>query len=185
LCGDLGSRNKIDQAQNGTKLCNFECAAAIRCNAVELKSTGVFAGYSQEMDLILSSLLELDLYTLSSSRSPSKQCINLIISRPRVRVLDSFFLYFFLSLDFFFFECSLQSEELFRKLRLSSSIAVALQASQTAIIFYQFSYLIVCCISALIRLQFSSTIVQDQLLTVLLDYYLYLSDFSDFIGKLN
>jgi hypothetical protein len=64
----------------------------------------------------------------------------------------------------------LQLEVSIRKLKLSGSIAVVLQASQTAVFFYHLSSSIVSCTSGLLRLQFSSTIFQVQLLAVLPDF---------------
>jgi hypothetical protein len=55
------------------------------------------------------------------------------------------------------FDYSLPLEVFIRKLNLSSSIAVVLQASQTAVFFYRISNSIVSCNSGLLRLQLSST----------------------------
>jgi hypothetical protein len=68
------------------------------------------------------------------------------------------------------FGCSLQLEVSIRKLKLSSSIAVVLQASQTAVVFYQLSSSIVIYTSGLLRLQLTSSIFSSLITTVLLDY---------------
>jgi hypothetical protein len=57
-----------------------------------------------------------------------------------------------------------------RKLKLSSSIAVVLQASQTAVVFYHFSSSIVSCNSGFLGLQLSSTIFSSSIVTELADY---------------
>jgi hypothetical protein len=57
-----------------------------------------------------------------------------------------------------------------RRLKLSSSILVVLQASQTVVVFYQLSVLIASCTSGLFRFQLSSTNYQVQLLPVLPDF---------------
>jgi hypothetical protein len=65
---------------------------------------------------------------------------------------------------------SLPLEVSIRKLKLSSSIAVILQVSQTAVVLYQLSNSIVSCTSGLLRLQLTSTNFQVQLLAVLPDF---------------
>jgi hypothetical protein len=51
---------------------------------------------------------------------------------------SSSFTFFLLASSPYFFECSLQLKVSIRKVKLSSSIPVVPQASQTAVVFYQF-----------------------------------------------
>jgi hypothetical protein len=82
----------------------------------------------------------------------------------------SCFTSFFFSTSSCIFGYSLPSEVSIRKLKLSSSIAVVLQASQTAVVFYHLSSSIVSCTSGHLMLQLSSSIFQVQLLAVLQDF---------------
>jgi hypothetical protein len=136
---------------------------------------------------------------LPSPRSPSKRYINLIIwSRPRFNTLCCLCLsfYFLLPSSSSFtsflpasssciFGYYLQKELSIRKLKLSSSIAVVLQASQTAIVFYQLSSSIVSCTFGLLRLQLSSSIFSSSIVTVLPEYSGYYCFLRFFNFKFN
>jgi hypothetical protein len=154
---------------------------------LEYTSTGIFSGQSQELDFTLSSLKthsELDRYTLPSPSGPYKRYINLVIwSRPRVNTLhcqclsfhfllpaSSSFTSFLPETSSCIFGSSLPLEVSIRKLKLSISIAVVLQASQTAVVFYQLSSSTVSCTSGLLRLHLSSFIVLSSIVTVLPDF---------------
>jgi hypothetical protein len=113
-----------------------------------------------------------------------------------------FFDFFLLETSSCFLGCSLQLEVFVRKLKLSTSIAVVLQASQTAVVFYRFSSSIISCRTSqpkIVMYHLSSSIVtvilgysgynfllpifQVQLLAVLQDFsgynfFLYFLQFS-------
>jgi hypothetical protein len=115
---------------------------------------------------------------LPSLRGPSKRYINLVIwSRPELTLSvlefplpDSSSCTSFLpATSYYFFGNSLQLKVSTRKLKLSSSIAVVLQASQSAVIFYQFKVQLLAVLQEFsgynLFLPFSSSIV-----TVLQDF---------------
>jgi hypothetical protein len=85
--------------------------------------------------------------------------------------LCPFFLHFlplcniFLHLWLFFAIGSIHQEA-----QAKNPIAIVLQASQTGVVFYQFSSSIVSCTSGLLRIQLSSSIFSSSIVTVLPDY---------------
>jgi hypothetical protein len=135
---------------------------------------------------------------LPSPRGPSKRYTNLVIwSRPRVNSLHCLCLsfHFLLSASSSFtsflptsssciFGYSLQYEVSIRKLKLSSSFEVVLQASQTAFVFYQLSSSTVSCTSGPLRLKLSSSIFSSSIVSCT-SGLLRLQLFSTFFYKFN
>jgi hypothetical protein len=80
----------------------------------------------------------------------------------------------------YIFGYSLPLEVSIRKLKMSSSIAVVLQASQASIVSYQLPSSIVSCTSELLSLQLSSSIFSSSIVTIPPDYagYNYFLFFS-------
>jgi hypothetical protein len=92
----------------------------------------------------------------------------------------SSFTSFLPAISSYIFGYSLPLEASIRKLKLSSSIAVVLQASQTEVVFYHLSSSIVSGTSELLSLQLPSSIFSSSIVTVPPDYagYNYFLFFS-------
>jgi hypothetical protein len=118
-----------------------------------LYSTGIFAGMSQGLDFILSSLNSLWVRPLYVTliKGPSKWYINLVIwSRPRVNTICAWVSTYWFSHHF------LCSSNIFFLLWILTVIRSTHQE--------------VCCTSRFLRLQYSTTIFQFQLLVVLHEF---------------